>query len=693
MNALQTLLLAMGLCLGLHFPSQVQAQCSGASLPNNPQTVCPGGTATYTLQNLQPQYTVYWSTGTYGTILSGQGTASITVQWNFPLNCQNCSPYDFEVTADVTGPSCWDYLFIQQSIGWGGPAPGIYGATTPHAGDTCWYMAEYFDGINSIPSGDFMNIQGGTVINTLVNYGMSNSIFFMIQKYVQVVWGPQGNGSMEFHFWDGIGGCGDVNTLNVNIGPSGSIATRISGPAYVCLDDTAVYTADLHPGSTYQWQVQGAYILSYPAPNQVALLYASQIPHYTDRASIILTETNNGRSKSVHKQVGHSMGGLTGIPLIYGSGSVCNNSQVKYYASAQVDNYAWTVVGGSIVAGQGTDTVLVQWPLFGSGTGSVGIALSSSNCAPISLNKPVNYGGGFANYPQLIAANTAGLGATVNYATSFNAGHSYTWSVSPGGSIQSGQGTNSISVTWNQPGPQTVTVTETGPGCGTLSNTANVNVLGLAVEVSANDSTLQTGYGPQQCATLSVTAQPALSNPTYVWSNGATTPTITVCPTTSTTYSVTVTDPAGTASDDVLIQVENLACGNGGVKICRNLGIFTFTQCVQPLLVPNYLAQGSTLGACPAKTGPQPYREFGFDIAPNPATAQSQVLLAMSAAGDYAVDLLDVEGRVVRTLLAQHLDEGSMLELDLQRDRLSNGMYFLRLQGPGILEVKKWVLQ
>jgi hypothetical protein len=67
-------------------------------------------------------------------------------------------------------------------------------------------------------------------------------------------------------------------------------------------------------------------------------------------------------------------------------------------------------------------------------------------------------------------------GATSTYSTPNIAGHTYNWTV-VGGTIATGQGTNTITVTWTTAGPGSVSVTETitASGC-TGSNTLNVTV-------------------------------------------------------------------------------------------------------------------------------------------------------------------------------------------------------------------------
>lgn len=691
---LRTVLLgAVVLFWGWQFQSQVQAQCWTVGISPNSQPVCPGDIVTYTLTNYTPPAPIRWELSLYGQILSGQGTPTLTVQYNHPVYCPSCSTFDFQLWVEVDYGNCIDYNYFNQPYASGSLAPPILGATTPHAGDTCWYLAEYFNPTSGNPYGQFSGLQGGTVIRTITHNGMSWVPGFFVQDYLQIVWGPQGSGSISYTYYGLPSYCPHTGVKNISIGPPGSLGTRIIGPEYVCVGDTAIYKAPFHPGSTYLWEVQGGFIVSYPAPNEVEVAFPSPLHAYQEQSSIMVTETNNGRSRSNHKQVGHASGAYSVPFLLRGPASICGSAPAKYHVSAQMDSYSWNVPGGTILSGQGTDTILVQWPFFASGQRTVSVYCGSSLCQGISRTKSVTLNSGMAPYPQLLVPNTASVGPPVTYGTPFNAGHSYAWSVSPGGTILSGQGSNIISVQWNQFGAQTVSVSETGPLCGTLSSTANVNVTGLAVEVVATDSSLQTGYGPQQCATLSVNGTAALGNPTYAWSTGATTPTITVCPNTTTTYSVTVTDPLGTASDDVLIEVENVSCGNGGVKVCRNFGMFSFTQCVQPLLVPSTLAQGGSLGTCASKTGPQAARSYGFDIVPNPASERARVLLGVSEAGLYGLDLLDAEGRVLRQILRQELPEGSFVELELLREELPNGMYFLRLSGQGVFEVKKWLLQ
>jgi hypothetical protein len=66
--------------------------------------------------------------------------------------------------------------------------------------------------------------------------------------------------------------------------------------------------------------------------------------------------------------------------------------------------------------------------------------------------------------------------STATYSTAAT-GNTFNWVISAGGTIVSGQGTNSITVQWTTPGPKTVQVTETTlVSVCSASNTLNVLV-------------------------------------------------------------------------------------------------------------------------------------------------------------------------------------------------------------------------
>jgi len=57
-------------------------------------------------------------------------------------------------------------------------------------------------------------------------------------------------------------------------------------------------------------------------------------------------------------------------PNINGNAVVCSGTAPNSYTTPAVNNatYEWTVTGGTIISGQGTNTIQVQWTNSGSGT-------------------------------------------------------------------------------------------------------------------------------------------------------------------------------------------------------------------------------------------------------------------------------------------------------------------------------------
>ncbi len=95
--------------------------------------------------------------------------------------------------------------------------------------------------------------------------------------------------------------------------------------------------------------------------------------------------------------------------------------------------------------------------------------------------------------PTINGSPVACLGATDNIYSTEAGMSDYLWTVSPGGTITSGSGTNAVTVTWNTTGAKTVGVNYTNSsGCTALSPTIfNLNVnagvlVGLTITASVN---------------------------------------------------------------------------------------------------------------------------------------------------------------------------------------------------------------
>ncbi len=147
------------------------------------------------------------------------------------------------------------------------------------------------------------------------------------------------------------------------------------------------------------------------------------------------------------------------------------------------------------------------------------------------------------------------------YTATGPASPTYRWRV-VGGTISSGQGTASIGVTW--PGPATTgSVSLKGVsarGCLTDSVFKSIEIRSLAISVSATAPTICFGAS----TTLTVAGQAGL---TYSWTGGGqplTGASITVAPTTTTTYSVTGTDGTCSTTATFTVAVTPLPVASAG---------------------------------------------------------------------------------------------------------------------------------
>jgi hypothetical protein len=125
----------------------------------------------------------------------------------------------------------------------------------------------------------------------------------------------------------------------------------------------------------------------------------------------------------------------------------------------------------------------------------------------------------------------------------------------------------------------------------------------LQAEIAQDCSTVYYGYEDQACAELSVNTQYGELPYSYLWSTGETTATISACPSTTTTYSVTVTDAIGNSvTDDTVVVAVDVTCGNsnnGKVLVCHRTSAGDYnTLCIAPSAVQSHLDHGDMLGEC-----------------------------------------------------------------------------------------------
>ncbi|HEY6976453.1 MAG TPA: right-handed parallel beta-helix repeat-containing protein, partial [Chitinophagaceae bacterium] len=185
---------------------------------------------------------------------------------------------------------------------------------------------------------------------------------------------------------------------------------------------------------------------------------------------------------------------------------------------------------------------------------------------------------------------------------------------------------------------------------GNITMTPNRPVKGQAVH------TIYLGYGPQ-CATLKAPAVSGGTPPyTYLWSTSATTSSIHVCPTTNTTYTLTITDYNGcTLQKSFTVYVVDVRCGpyNDKVLVCH----YGETKCVTKNQAKNFINNGDKLGPCSmlVSSGESQMEKISsgsikVSAYPNPFTTSTKIVYRLPYDSKVSLKVYDAMGKEVATI-------------------------------------------
>jgi hypothetical protein len=237
------------------------------------------------------------------------------------------------------------------------------------------------------------------------------------------------------------------------------------------------------PGNTsdtFLWSISTGttgvnWTITTPTLSSTNVVWANPTAQVTYRLS--LTETN-GSSCTTVVSVDVTVYPLP-TPVITGLATTPNLSSVVYTTQAGMTGYTWTVSAGGTITAGGTatdNTATVKWNAVGPQTVSVNYGNANSCTAAI----PTVYNVTVYDLPvPTITGPTPVCVNTTNNVYVTEAGMTgYTWTVGAGGTITAG-GTatdNTVTVTWNTAGPQTVTVNYTN-GAGYTAATPASKVI------------------------------------------------------------------------------------------------------------------------------------------------------------------------------------------------------------------------
>ena len=244
-----------------------------------------------------------------------------------------------------------------------------------------------------------------------------------------------------------------------------------------------------------------------------------------------------------------------------------------------------------------------------------------------------------------------------------------------------------------------------------------------AVSPGGNANTIYLGYGP---TSLTLTANPGNGNApyTYLWSNGATTKSIVVNPSTAGIYpyAVTVRDAGGCRVGIAIkvIYVVDVRCDKNKVMVCHKAaGKKSQELCISASAVPAHLAHGDILGKCSNNNGDDdddddkdkgkgkdkdddraralpentlsPEVTVSTNVYPNPTRGNFELMISNKKAGRIQVEIVNANGIVVETRVIQINNKVQKLNFDLSKH--AAGIYLVKLRSGDTVETHKVILQ
>jgi hypothetical protein len=414
-----------------------------------PTPICANSTGNvYTTDIGKTNYV--WVVSAGGTITSG-GTSTdntATITWNTAGDQTVSVNYD-----GASGPKVLNVLVNPL------PVPVLNGSSTE-----CLYNVATYSTASGMTNYIWLVSAGGTITT---GGGLTNN-------WVTVKWMSPGSQLVSVNYTN-VNGCVAATPTVKNITVTGP---TLSGPTLVCKGSkNNTYTTEA--GKTaYTWVISygGTKTAGGNGYNYVKVTWT-----VTGNRSVKVTYTDGTCTA-------YTVLPVTVLPVqpgISGPGILCKDASGTFETEPGMTAYTWTVSsGGTITSGAGTNTVTAHW----TSTGAQTISCLYTNPAGCTAVSPTVFNLTVNSLPVPTINATTGPSPCVSpgnvYSTEAGMAN-YSWEVSAGGTITSGTGTNSITVTWNSTGKQTVSVNYSNAnGCTAVAPTVyNVMVNPLPVPV------------------------------------------------------------------------------------------------------------------------------------------------------------------------------------------------------------------
>ena len=262
------------------------------------------------------------------------------------------------------------------------------------------------------------------------------------------------------------------------------------------------------------------------------------------RAKNNTTGAQSERSNAINVTVSTGGGGLPTPGAVSGQNTICgtpNNVPYSISAVPGATTYAWSVPpGASIAGGQGTTAITVNYP-GGSSSGNVSVSASNGSCNTAPSVLPVSVGSATVASPasggdQLQTVCSGGTIPTLTATATVPPGHTVVWyNAATAGMVISNPALNAVG---------TVTYYASSVNNATSCESATRTPVKLTIN-AVPGATASAGGATTFCQGGNVVLT-ASNGSSYLWSNGATTQSITVSM--SGNYTVTVTTATCTST-------------------------------------------------------------------------------------------------------------------------------------------------
>lgn len=289
---------------------------------------------------------------------------------------------------------------------------------------------------------------------------------------------------------------------------------------------------------------------------------------FTIRSKNNTTGAESERAVAINVTTSNGGGGLGAVGTISGITSVCGNQTGVVYSIAAVagaTSYVWTVPAGvTITGGQGTTSLTVD--IAGGTSGTISVYASNGSCqtAPNTLAITAGNAGAAptSGGNQLQNVCPGGVVPTLTATATPAPGYTIVWySAASGGTVVASPTLSAVGTVTYYAASR-----ETSSGCESATRTPVTLTINSVPAASASAA------GPTTFCQGGSVVLTANTGSTYLWSNGATTQSITV--TTSGAYTVTVTNGSCTStSAPVNVTVNTLPEANvsagGPLSFCQ----------------------------------------------------------------------------------------------------------------------------